>query len=150
MCSMLWLGLTHSSCVVYVFTFCVIFCGLRFSYILITVICMQLVYVLHMHSLRLALQCCAYSSSYISLVSRSLKVKGGSGRYWTTFLYLYERLVTERDWFTGQLSHPYWAYLYIYNHQSPFLFWVGFQQHLRTSLSSAIQFSFWNQLCYNQ
>jgi len=35
--------------------FCVLFCG-RFSYILMTVMCMQLVHVLHVHSLRLTLQ----------------------------------------------------------------------------------------------
>ena len=54
------LGLTHSSCVVHVCTFCVIFCGLRFNDILVTVLCMQLVYVLHVHSLRLTLQCHAF------------------------------------------------------------------------------------------
>ena len=35
--------------------FCVLFCG-RFSYILMTVMCMQLVHVLHVHSLRITLQ----------------------------------------------------------------------------------------------
>ena len=54
------LGLTHSSCVVHVCMFCVIFCGFRFSDILVTVLCMQLVYVLHVHSLRLTLQCHAF------------------------------------------------------------------------------------------
>ena len=35
------LGLTHSSCVVHVCTFCVVFCGLRFSHILIAVLRMH-------------------------------------------------------------------------------------------------------------
>ena len=45
-CSMLyvlWLDLTHSSYVVHVCTFSLISCGLRFSHILMTVMCMQLV-----------------------------------------------------------------------------------------------------------
>ena len=50
---------SQPSCVVHVCTF-VIFCDLRFSHILITVICMQRVHVLHLHSLRLALQCHAF------------------------------------------------------------------------------------------
>jgi len=37
---------------VYVCYFFVIFCGLRFSHILLTVICMQLLHVLHVHSVR--------------------------------------------------------------------------------------------------
>ena len=40
----------------YMCVLCVMYCGLRFSYILITVMCMQLLYVLHVHLLRLALQ----------------------------------------------------------------------------------------------
>ena len=40
--------------------FCVIFCGARFSHILMTVMCIQLVHILHVHSLRLALQCHAF------------------------------------------------------------------------------------------
>ena len=59
-CSMLKLGLTHSSCVVHMCTFCVILCGLRFSYILMTVMCVQLLNVLHVNSLRLAPQFCAF------------------------------------------------------------------------------------------
>jgi len=57
--SMLWLGLTHSSCVVHVTVTCVsrtlsvISCDLRFSHILMTVMSMQLVHILHVHTLRL-------------------------------------------------------------------------------------------------
>ena len=43
--------------VLYMCVLQVIFCGLRFSHILIIVLCMQLVHILHVHSLRLALQC---------------------------------------------------------------------------------------------
>ena len=50
----------HSSCIVQVCTFCVIFCGLRFSHILMIVLCMHLVHVLHVYLLRLALQCHAF------------------------------------------------------------------------------------------
>jgi len=64
-CSMLWLGLTRSSCVVRVCTGSYTFlgdrsCGLRFSHILMTVMSMQLVHILHVYSLRLALQCHAF------------------------------------------------------------------------------------------
>jgi len=55
------LGLTHSFLCC---TFCVIFLGLRFSPILVTVICMQLVYVLHVHLLEQAHP----TMSYIHLV----------------------------------------------------------------------------------
>ena len=49
----------------YTCTFCVTFCGLRFSHILITVVCMQLVHVLHVYSLRLALQCHTFVQYYL-------------------------------------------------------------------------------------
>ena len=41
-------------------TFCVIMCGLRFSHTLMTVMCMELVHIMHVHSLRLTLQCHAF------------------------------------------------------------------------------------------
>jgi len=50
----------HSSSVVQVCTFCVIFCGLRFSRIPMTVMSEQLVHTLHVHSLRLTPQCHAF------------------------------------------------------------------------------------------
>ena len=41
----------------YMCVLCVMmYCGLRFSYVLITVMCTQLLYILHVHLLRLALQ----------------------------------------------------------------------------------------------
>ena len=45
-----------------VYMFYVIFCGLRFSHILMTVKCMQLLHVLCVYSVRLAPQCRAFSS----------------------------------------------------------------------------------------
>jgi len=52
-CIMLELGLTHRSCVVHVCISCVVFCGLRFSHILMIVLCMHLVHILHLHILNL-------------------------------------------------------------------------------------------------
>ena len=47
-------------CCTRVYFLCDIFYGLRFSHILVTVICMQIVYILHVHSHGLALQCHAF------------------------------------------------------------------------------------------
>ena len=51
------------------YTFYVIFCGLRFSHILMTVKCMELFHVLCMYSVRLAPQCRAFPSYIDARVS---------------------------------------------------------------------------------
>ena len=53
---------------------CVVYCGLRFSYILITVVCMQLLYVLHVHLLRLTPQIMSCICLVIKVSSRAVTI----------------------------------------------------------------------------
>ena len=50
------------------------YCGLRFGYILITVMCMQLLYVLHVHLLRLTLQIMSCICLVIKVSSRAVTI----------------------------------------------------------------------------
>ena len=64
--------LWHSSCVVHMSTHFVSYSVAKCSYILMTVMCMQLLHFLQMDSLRLASQCHAFDIGFHSIISTPL------------------------------------------------------------------------------